>query len=137
MDMKGALRARLLAAPVADMLWLNPETGKRAVHWLKRPQGGGLPAITLEQVTGARPRTYSGLQGTTSPRIQLNVWAEAYDEAQDILDAAVAALTPRETSNDVFFDNIEFEGEGDSLERLGTTDIIHKRIDLIVWHHPA
>lgn len=126
--MQGALRARLLGATAA---------GQR-VYLLRRPQASQLPAITLENVTGAYPQTHDGLQATRSPRVQLNVWAADYDQAQEILEAAVAALAPRKvTSNGVFFDHIEFEGEGDSLERLGTTDIIHKRLDLIVWHYPA
>lgn len=132
MDVQGALRARLLAAvPVTALV------GQR-VYWVQRPQESGLPAITLETATGDRPRTYEGLQATRSPRIQMNVWAVDYSSAQQIVDAAIAALAPiRTTSNGVYFDQIDFESEGDSLERLGTTDIIHKRIDLIVWHSPA
>jgi hypothetical protein len=128
MDVQGALRARLLGATAA---------GQR-VYWVQRPQESQLPAITLEVVSGDRPRTYSALQVTRSPRIQMNVWAATYAEAQAILEAAVTTLEPgRTTSNGIFFDNIEFEGEGDAPERLGTTDIVHKRIDLIVWHQPA
>lgn len=128
MDMQGALRARLLGATAAG----------QKVYWVLRPQAAQLPAITLEVVSGDRPRTHDGLQATRAPRVQLNIWATDYSQAQSILDAAITALAePQVTLNGVFFDQIQFEGEGDSLERLGTTDIFHKRIDLIVWHHPA
>lgn len=132
MDLQGALRARLLAAaPVTALV------GQR-IYWVVRPQATELPAITLETVTGDRPRTYGGLQATRAPRVQMNVWAPDYSLAQQVIAAAVAALAPTQvTSNGIYFDQIDFESEGDSLERLGTTDIIHKRIDLIVWHSPA
>lgn len=128
MDVQGALRARLLGVTAA---------GQR-VYWVTRPQEAQLPAITLETISGDRTRTYGAMQATRSPRVQLNVWAATYAEAQSILETAITALEPAHvTSNGVFFDNIEFEGEGDSSERLGTTDIVRKRIDLIVWHYPA
>jgi hypothetical protein len=47
MDWQGALRARLIAAaPVATLVWKDPETGVPAITWVDRPQANGLPAKT-------------------------------------------------------------------------------------------
>lgn len=127
MDVQGALRARLLGATAA---------GQR-VYWVTRPQATALPAITLQTITGDRPRTFGGLQPTRSPRIQVDAWAESYAGARAIIEAIVATLEPKETSNGITFDAIFFESERDFIERQGTTDIYRTSIDLIVWHHPA
>jgi hypothetical protein len=127
MDMHVALRARLLGATAA---------GQR-VYWVTRPQSSALPAITLQTVSGGYPQTYDGLQATRSPRIQLDAWAASHSEARAIIAAAVAELAPKETSNGVVFDSIQFDGERDFVERVGTTDIYRTSVDLIVWHHPA
>lgn len=127
MDMQGALRARLLGQTAAS----------QRVYWMTRPQASDLPAITLQTVTGDYPRTYGSLQGTRDTRVQLDAWATSYGAARAILVAAIAGLTPKETSNGIVFDNILFESERDFIERVGTTDIYRTSIDLIVWHYPA
>lgn len=128
MDMEGALRARIVAAATA--------AGGR-VYWVDRPQASALPSITLQVVSGDYPQTYEGFQATRDPRVQMDVWATSYGEAKSILTAVVAALLPRVVSNGVEFKGIFFEGERDGLERLETTNVYRRGIDLIVWHAPA
>jgi hypothetical protein len=135
MDVKAALKARLATALAGQLA--TTVDNKPAVHWLKRPQAERLPSVTLQTISGDWPQTYDGLQATRSPRIQFDAWAESYAEAEAIRTAAVAALAPKATSNGIVFDNIQFEGERDFLERQGTTDIFSASMDLIVWHHPA
>lgn len=128
MDMEGALRARLVAAATA---------AADRVYWVERPQATALPSIILQTVTGDYPQTYGGLQATRDPRIQMDVWGRTYAEAKAIMVAALAALNGRTVSNGIAFDNIIFEGERDGLERLETTNVYRRGIDLIVWHAPA
>lgn len=128
MDMQGALRARLVAAATA--------AGAR-VHWLERPQGGALPAITLQTISGDRPQHMAGFQGTRTARVQLDAWAERYETARAIVEAAVAALAPKQSGNGIAFGRMFFEGERDFTERLETHLVYRTSIDLIVWHAPA
>jgi hypothetical protein len=128
MDMEGALRARIVAAATA---------AADRVYWVDRPQGSALPSITLQTISGDYPKTYDGLQATRSPRIQMDVWATSYSQAKAIMDAAIAALVPKQTGNGIAFDSIIFEGARDSLERLDTQNVYRRGIDLIVWHQPA
>lgn len=128
MDMEGALRARIVAAATA---------AADRVYWVDRPQGSTLPSITLQVVTGDYPQTYGGLDAHRDPRVQMDVWGRTYAEAKAIMVAALTALNGRAVSNGVAFDNIIFEGERDSLERLETMNVYRRGIDLIVWHAPA
>jgi hypothetical protein len=128
MDMEGALRARIVAAGTA---------AADRVYWLDRPQGSALPSITLQVISGDYPRTYSGLQSFRSPRVQMDVWATSYAQAKAIMADVVIALEPKDTSNGIYFDQIEFEGDRDTLERLDTMNVYRRGIDLIVWHSPA
>jgi hypothetical protein len=128
MDMQGALRARLL----------NQTAAGTRVYWVTRPQASARPAITLQTISGGRPRTYAGLQGFRDSRVQMDIWAATYAEARSVAEAAIAALEPIKTiSNGIIFDSIFFDSERDILERVGTTDIHRTSIDLIVWHQPA
>lgn len=132
MDMQAALRARLVGQTAAG----------GQVHWLTRPQGDDLPAITLQTVSGDRPRTYGGIQDWRESRVQLDIWAASYGAARSILEAAIAALSPKVVENGVFFDTTSFENERDYAEfdrnsSLATTTIYRTGIDLIVRHSPA
>lgn len=135
MDIKAALKARISAAVGASLA--DTKDGKPAVYWLARPQGDGLPAITLQTISGDRPQTYSGFQGWRDPRVQMDVWAGDYATANAIREAAIVALAPRETSNGIKFDAMGFEGEADTIERTETATIYRARIDLLVRHEPA
>lgn len=126
--MQAALRARLLGQTAAG----------QKVYWVTRPQATTLPSITLQTVSSDRPQTHSGMQGLRSSRVQLDYWGATYGDARAGIEAAIAVLTARRiTSNGIFFDHIEFEGERDFIETVGSASIHRTSIDLIVWHHPA
>ena len=141
MDMKGALRARLIAsAPVADLVaTYTPQGGSptKAIFWLTRPQGSVLPAITLQTISGDRPQTYDGLQAWRETRVQFDAWAATFAEAQAVLDAAVPVLAPRAKVAGVRFDGIGFEGERDGADTLDGKMIYRAGIDLLVRHSAA
>lgn len=128
MDMRAALRARLIAAG----------TGAAGqVSWVDRPQGTALPAITLQTISGDRPQTYDGLQGWRETRVQADVWATSYGAANAIRDEIVAAAAVVETVNGIRFDRTDFENERDGLEQLATGLVYRAGIDLLVRHSPA
>lgn len=128
MDMQAALRARLLGVTAAG----------QAVYWVTRPQASALPSITLQTISGDHPQTYDGLQETRTTRVQLDAWADSYSAARAIVGEVIAALAPAKlTSNGIVFDQIQFEGERDFIDRVGTADIYRTSVDLIVWHYPA
>jgi hypothetical protein len=128
MDMEGALRARIVALATA---------AAARVYWVDRPQGTALPSITLQIISGDHPYTYSGLEQTRDPRVQLDVWGANYGEAKSIMDALISGLSVGETNDGIVFEPARFENERDSLERLETMNVYRRGIDLIVWHHPA
>lgn len=128
MEMEGALRARIIAAGTA---------AADRVYWVDRPQTSALPSITLQVVSGDYPQTHEGLQATRENRVQMDVWATSHLQAQQIMRAVVPALVGRTVSNGVEFKGTFFEGERDGLERLETTNVYRRGIDLIVWHAPA
>ena len=127
MDMKGALRARLVAA----------NAGAAVVAWVERPQGTNLPAITLQTISGERAQTYAGFQGWDETRVQMDAWAASYGQANAIREAAINAAAVLETVNGVRFDRTEFENERDGLEQLETGPVYRAGIDLLVRHAPA
>lgn len=137
--MKGALRARIIAAVGSLVAPYTPpgETPTRAVFWLDRPQGSVLPSITLQTISNDRPQHMAGFQSTRTARVQMDVWAATLITATQIMDAAVMALRPKETSNGIEFGVTFFEDERDFAERLETKTIYRTSVDLIVWHSPA
>jgi hypothetical protein len=128
MDMEGALRARIVALGTA---------AADRVYWMDRPQGTSLPSITLQMISGDREYTSDGLQATRDPRIQLDAWGASYGQAKGIVDAIISGLSVSETNDGIAFEPARFENERDGLERLETTNVYRRGIDLIVWHHPA
>lgn len=131
MDMQGALRARLIGDVAVAALVAS------RVYWVERPQGAGLPAITLQTVSGSRPRHMAGLQDLRPTRVQLDAWAESYADARRVAEAVVAALAAHHSANGIVFRPMGFENERDLIERLGTKSIHRTTLDLIVWHSPA
>lgn len=131
MTLRGALRARLLAAPA-----ITARVGQR-VSWLTRPQAAGLPAITLQMISGERPQHLKGFEAMGPTRVQLDVWAATTDEAGQTAQAAVEVLAPGETSNGIQFGRTMFEIETDFAERLGEKDIYRVSLDMIVRHKAA
>lgn len=128
MDWQAALRARLIAAaPVTALV------GTR-VHWIERPQGGALPAITLQSITEFREQHFRGFHGLQRARVQVDVWANSYSDARKLMDAAIDAVSPASQSNGVMFSRGFLDGIRDLGERAGDRLIYRKSADLIIHH---
>lgn len=140
MDMRGALAARLLNASAVTSLLAsytpNGSSARKAVYWLTRPQLSGLPAITLQMISGDQPQYLKGFEKQTS-RIQLDAWALTTTVAASIVDASKAALAPGGVYSGVRFGRMFFEAEIDFEESLENIDVYRVKIDLIFNHEAA
>ncbi len=131
MDWQAALLARLEAAAEVAALVAD------RVHWIERPQRGGLPAITLLTVSDGREQHFGGFHGTQMARVQADIWAARYAEARAIAEAAITALAPAHEGNGVSFARGFVDRLSDSSERLGDQTIFRVSIDFIIHHATA
>lgn len=117
---------------------LDGQTGADdRVTWLERPQGDGLPAITLQTVVDGQEQHLKGFHGLQESRVQLDVWALSYVEAQTIAQAAVEAVVPADTVGDTVFSRTLIENRRDLTDRAAEATIYRVSMDLIVHHKPA
>lgn len=84
--MEADLRTALLAATSLTDL------AKRRIDWNARPQGTGLPAITLHRITSGRTYTQAGRVGLETPTVQMDCWAANIVGALALRDALIAVL---------------------------------------------
>lgn len=134
MDWKGALKARLVAAaPVTALVGTSPAR----VDWVERPQASALPAITLQTIDDARPRTYGNFQEGRPSTVQMDVWAASFAQKEALTEAAITALAGASTANGISFQPAYIDSVRDLGERVETQFIHRTSIDLIVWHSPA
>lgn len=82
--MKTALRARLLTA-------LSATVGTR-VDWGLRPQGKGLPAVTLNVISDPRDYHMGGADRTQQYRVQVDCYGATYAAANTVRDAVITCL---------------------------------------------
>lgn len=131
--MEEALRSRLRAnAGIAALVGVR-------VDWIERPQGSGLPALTLQIVSPGRDYTYDGASGTASPRVQADCWGSTYLEAKQLSRALIAAMEPRATQGGVKFGPSFIDAARDMPpeELDGGTKVYRVSLDIIVWNSPA
>jgi hypothetical protein len=134
-----ALRAHLVASAVVAGL-----AGPR-IYPSRLPQKPTLPAVVYNVVSPGKLHSHDG--GLNSklarPRIQVDVWAVTYDEAQTLMEAIETALGgyvgPAGTSNDrIEGAFVEDGGAGDHDEETpqlpdGSKPFRASR-DFFVWH---
>ena len=86
-DIRPALRAFLLAdAGIAAMV------GAERIYPLVLPQGVTQPSIVYSRITGFGDHHMQGASGLTRPRLQIDAWAAAADDATDLADLVKARL---------------------------------------------
>lgn len=128
MDMQSGIRTRLLNdARVADLV------GTR-VDWGQRSQATAYPAIVLQTISDPRPANLKGYEKTRGTLVQMDVYAKEYETALIIARAAIAVLKdPRKIGGKKFGPTF-VDGQRDSLETSGTTNIHRQSVDLNIWH---
>lgn len=132
MDWQGALLARLRAAAGVTSL-----VGAKS-YWETAPQGVALPYVILNDVTEQRPQNLKGWD-LEAARVQINAHATSYTDKNNIMEAALAALVPANTSNGHTFQRamIEF-GPRDAPPVVdGAVTVRTKQADLVIHHTPA
>jgi Protein of unknown function (DUF3168) len=128
MDLQTGTRARLLAdATVAGLV------GNR-VYWGERPQGSAYPAILLRTISDPRPAHLKDYENTRSTLVQMDVFATTYAAALSIAKAAIAALKVPATISGKVFGPTFVDGQRDTVEASGTTNIHRQSVDLNIWH---
>lgn len=131
MSFKSDLRSRAL-----EDAGLSALLG-RQIHWSRRPQGKGLPALVMHRITAGQTYTQDGPDPTITPTIQF-----------DILGATEADLEQVETALRAFIHSLTtapFQGgfiltERDDFEpEPGASDaeILRTSIDARIVHDAA
>ena len=113
--MEEALVARLLAnVPL--------ETGvETRINWIERPQGEGLPAITLQVIDAGDEYHHGGRVDLLYPLIQFDCWGRSYLEAKTAARALLSEIElPRHDVSGVDFEDgfaeRQFDRPVDQLE---------------------
>jgi Protein of unknown function (DUF3168) len=127
-DFQTGVRARLLAnGTVAGAV------GAR-IDWGHRPQGSAYPAIVLQTISDPRPAHLKDYEATRSTLVQLDVYATTYAAALSIAKAVIAALKVPATISGKVFGPAFVDGQRDTVETSGTTNIHRQSVDLNIWH---
>lgn len=80
-----AYRSRLLDGPCGQL-------ALGGIVWGDRPAGSGYPAIVLQVISPGRRYDHDGFDGLEAPRVQADIWAEAYADTRSIGDAYILEI---------------------------------------------
>lgn len=128
MDFQTGVRARLLANGL-----VTGAVGTR-IDWGQRPQGAAYPSIVLQTISDPRPAHLKDYEATRSTLIQLDVYATTYAAALSIARNAIAVLKDPATISGKVFGPSFVDGQRDSVEPSGTTNIHRQSVDFSIWH---
>lgn len=118
--MHAALRAYLLS--------VTPN-----IAWNTRPQATGLPAIVLQQVSGAVDEHFEGRFSAQEARVQLDIFGETFAQAQ-ALYAGVEARLSQPFQQGGWAIKCFIDSRRDTAEQAASRTIHRISIDLITWH---
>lgn len=101
------------------------------------PQGGVLPCVTFQQISGVRDQELEAASGFVTSRFQINCWAKTYGGARQLSNLVRTALagTYGSTQGKYIYD-IQLEDENDMPQVDAESDIISrygKRLDFQVF----
>ena len=134
--MEEALLARLRASSALAAL-VATRNSRPAIEWIER--GPGLPCVTLQDVAAGRTYTHDGATGLDQPNIQVDCWANTYDEAKVLARAVRDVLEAPAVVSGIDFD-IAFlvASRAFDPEDLGSgIKVFRQRLDFSVWFQPA
>ena len=101
-------------------------------------QTADLPAVTFQQISGARTHTAGGPISLANPRFQVNCWAETYAESRQLAETVRKCLDGYSgTVNTRAIDNIALDNELDTFKWIDSKKVYGKMLDFIVWFHEA
>lgn len=112
----------------------------RRIKWLERPQGSGLPAITLQLASGVPEYTMRGRIRLAGPLVQFDVWAGTFASMIAVERALRSALDGLRV---LPFQGAFVTGWRHSSEPQGAPDadgsssFYRSSIDARIWHAAA
>lgn len=132
MDLAKAVLARLLASPaVTDVV-------ASRIHWLRRPQGGALPALVLSQVSRVSEGDTLDDEGPLwSSRIQIDCFADGatgFSTSRALARAAKATLVEPGDVNGLDLFGADSDGPTDFTEDTASGPLFRASIDLTIRH---
>lgn len=109
------------------------------VHWLQRPRGGVLPAVTIEIFGSGRIYHHGGAAGLAHPRVRFKCWGETLEAAVDVADALTSAIETKGATGTTAFKGAFLQMENDlAPAELGDGTLVPCAIrDFEVWQQPA
>jgi hypothetical protein len=128
--MEAAIRTRLLATAGVTALV------SQRVYCGSRPQGGAVPDIVINRVSGAPIYTDDGEAGLTNVRIQVDCYGTTYAAAKGVARAVQVSLSDFiGTAGATTFQNIMLDSERDFREGGSNTSeyLFSTQMDFIIW----
>jgi hypothetical protein len=127
-----AVRGRLLSSPAVAALVGGGAAAR--IHWVKRDQGGALPAIVLTQVSRIRRDHLDGPEDMIVSRVQADCWATTHRAATTLATAVRAALIGAAEIGDVQFWRATTDGPRDLGEDTESGFLHRASLDLTLRH---
>jgi hypothetical protein len=128
--MEEAIRTRLLATSGVTALV------SQRVYCGSRPQGGALPDIIINRISGAPIYTDDGESGLAEARLELECWGTTYASAKNPARAVIVSLSAFfGTVGGTTFQYILLDAERDLREGGGNADeyLFRTQLDFRIW----
>lgn len=104
----------------------------------ERPQTSGLPAVRMQVISDERPVTYEGRQTGRPTRVQFDCMGTERSQADQVAEAVIAAVEPRQIFNATKFVGAFVDGSRTYSDRAADGPVTYvTSLDMIVWHQPA
>ena len=128
--------------PLTDLLAKDSEDNVPLINWLTRPDGTGMPAITLETVSTTPQYDQQGHGGFEPTRVQFDIWSGAYGQGREVYKVLRAFLDPEQYTpriqDETHFDRFILDGDRDlPAADLPSGRVYHIAVDFIIWHRRA
>lgn len=128
--MEEDIRTRLLATSGVTTLV------SQRIYCGSRPQGGTLPDIIINRVSGAPVYTDDGESGLAEARIEIDCWGTTYGAAKNVARAVIASLSAFfGTVGSTTFQYILLDAERDFREGGGNASeyLFRTNMDFVIW----
>lgn len=108
------------------------------VYWGAVPQGKARPYVRMNTISDPRPEHLTGYDSARTTRVQVDVFADTYDEAREVSEAIIAAVADPATIKGIKFGRTKAEGPRDLGEDVDGVGYIHRlSLDLLAEHSLA
>lgn len=105
--------------------------GRPAVDWITRPDGGGLPGVTLQRISSDTLYTHEGRVSLTGARVQFDCWAQTYEQVRLLWRAVLAAMDNPTGDYRAFLED-DSDSAADDLS--GGIRVFRVRGDFRIWY---